>query len=133
MSVGVGGNVVGTGVGTVVGAAVGAGVGVGVGTSVGVKVGTSVGVRVGTVVGTGVGNGVGTGEGLLEGRGVATTLPAVNVVMPVTTIASHCVTSAVVTLFALCEVRWYALNTVGRFPVASLYTLALSLAVCATT
>ena len=121
------------GVGTVVGTGVGAGVGTGVGTSVGVKVGTSVGVRVGTVVGTGVGNGVGTGEGLLEGRGVATTLPAVNVVMPVTTIASHCVTSAVVTLFALCAVRRYVLNTVGGLLVASLYTLALSFAVCVTT
>jgi phage tail tape-measure protein len=132
MSVGVG-TVVGAAVGTVVGAAVGTVVGAAVGTSVGVKVGTSVGVKVGTVVGTGVGNGVGTGEGLLEGRGVATTLPAVNVVMPVTTIASHCVTSAVVTLFALCEVRRYALNTVGGFLVASLYTLALSFAACVTT
>ena len=107
---------------------VGAAEGVGVGDGVGVVVGVVVGVGVGVGVGTGVGNGVGTGEG----RGVATTIP-VNVVLPVTTISSHCVTSAVVTLFALCEVRWYALNTVGGFPVASWYTLALSFAVGATT
>ena len=110
------------GLGETVGLAVGETVGLAVGETVGVAVGVGVGVG----VGTGVGNGVGTG------RGVATTIP-VNVVLPVTTISSHCVTSAVVTLFAPSEVRWYALKTVGGFPVASWYTLALSFAVGATT
>ena len=119
--------------GAVAGFGVGVGKrGLGVGLGVGVGVGVGVGLGVGVVVGTGVGNGVGTGEGLLEGCGVATTIP-VNVVLPVTTISLHCVTSAVVTLFALCEVLWYALNTVGGFPVASWYTLALSFAVGAWT
>ena len=120
-----------------VGAVAGFGLGVGKGGKRGLRVGLGVGVGVGAGVGAGVGTGVGkwvgTGEGLLEGCGVATTIPAVNVVLPVTTISSHCVTSAVVTLFALCEVLWYALNTVGGFPVASWYTLALSFAVGAWT
>jgi len=122
----------GLAVGETVGLAVGETVGLAVGETVGLAVGETVGVGVGAVVGTGVGDGVGTGEGLLEGCGVATTIP-VKVVLPITTISSHCVTSAVVTLFALCEVRWYALNIVGGLPVASWYTLALSFAVCATT
>jgi len=120
-------------VGVGVGFGVGVGVGFGVGVGVGFGVGGGVGFGVGAVVGTGVGDGVETGEGLLEGCGIGTTIPAVNVVLPVTTISSHCVTSAVVTLFALREVRWYAVNTVGGFPVASWYTLALSFAVGATT
>ena len=114
------------------GLAVGETVGLTVGETVGLAVGETVGVGVGETVGVGVGTGVGNGVGTGEGCGVATTIP-VNVVLPVTTISSHCVTSAVVTLFALCEVLWYALNTVGGFPVASWYTLALSFAVGAAT
>ena len=77
-------------------------------------------------MGFAVGAAVGAAVGLLEG---VCTFPAVNVVTPVMTISSHCVTSAVVTLPALCEVLLYEVNTVGGFPVISSYTFALLLLV----
>jgi hypothetical protein len=84
-------------------------------------------------VGFAVGFAVGVAEGFAVG--VAEGVPGtgeVNVVVPVMTISSHCVTSVVVTVPPLCEVLLYEVNVVGGCPVTSSYTFALSFAVVET-